>query len=100
MLRILTLVVFAGLVAAGAIELDYIVSLNNELNDTHQQLTISMNEGYETRAELKAMTLEAHPFIVNGQVGPTASLELQCMQFKGLLPNEQNSPPPPETKAE
>jgi hypothetical protein len=82
-----------SLIVINALTAQHMYAIKTELADTHRQLTISMNEGYELRTELKAMTLEAHPYTVNGQVGPTASLELQCLQFKGLLPH-------PDTKAD
>lgn len=74
------------LTAGGGYQAWSMQTLRQDAAETHRQLTLEMNEGYELRAELKDMTLEAHPFIKNGQVGPTASLELQCMQFQGLLP--------------
>ena len=46
--------------------------------------------------ELIKMTNEAHPYRLTGQVGPTASLELQCLQFKGLLPTPKSDDPEPK----
>lgn len=87
---IIVFVVTAGAVWSGM----RIRALEVDLETSHHDLKITVAESSELRAEVRELLIENHPFATTGVLGPSASLELQCAQFKGLLPKS------PGTKAD